>query len=276
MIARVVLYCLVGGLPLTIAGLGAGHVGWWWLSGIVLAAAFVPVARYGPRGAWRQFAAIAPAVFVVGVFCIWTEMLLFMPQLRPQAVNILVGNTITYLIVAGILAVLARILGLTRASDRIVRRRPALSVSAIIIACGFAYALYYLVFGAVTYQYFTRGFYPDATQQVARLGGWFWPIQIGRGMLMSAAVLPLVYSLRMPRAQAACVIGALVWVAGGLAPLLAPNDVMGTTQRIIHIIEIFTQNASLGVTVVLLARPRCESPSLEVPATLSHRGIVHR
>ena len=125
MIARVVLYCLVGGLPLTIAGLGAGHVGWWWLSGIVLAAAFVPVARYGPRGAWRQFAAIAPAVFVVGVFCIWTEMLLFMPQLRPQAVNILVGNTITYLIVAGILAVLARILGLTRASVLVASRSAA-------------------------------------------------------------------------------------------------------------------------------------------------------
>jgi hypothetical protein len=30
---------------------------------------------------------------------------------------------------------------------------------------------------------------------------------------------------------------------------------MGTTQRIIHIVEIFTQNASLGITVVFLLRP---------------------
>jgi hypothetical protein len=31
---------------------------------------------------------------------------------------------------------------------------------------------------------------------------------------------------------------------------------MGTAQRFIHIVEIFTQNVSLGATAVLLLRPR--------------------
>jgi len=47
--SRIVLYCALGGLPMLIAAMGAGHFAWWWLSGIVLAAAFVPVALFGPR-----------------------------------------------------------------------------------------------------------------------------------------------------------------------------------------------------------------------------------
>ena len=43
---RVALYWLLGGLPLSVGALGTGHFGWWWLSGILLAMSFVPVARF--------------------------------------------------------------------------------------------------------------------------------------------------------------------------------------------------------------------------------------
>jgi hypothetical protein len=46
-----------------------------------------------------------------------------------------------------------------------------------------------------------------------------------------------------------------MWIAGGAAPLLVPNDLMGTAQRLIHIVEILTQNLSLGITAVVLLRP---------------------
>src|SRR5262245_14630739 len=55
---RIGLYCLLGGLSLTIAALGAGHFVWWWLSGILVAAAFVPVARFGLRRVLAQFCTI--------------------------------------------------------------------------------------------------------------------------------------------------------------------------------------------------------------------------
>jgi hypothetical protein len=41
---------------------------------------------------------------------------------------------------------------------------------------------------------------------------------------------------------------------------------MGTTQRIIHIFEILTQNASLGITAVLLLRPKTSAASSQVIA----------
>ena len=54
-------------------------------------------------------------------------------------------------------------------------------------------------------------------------------------------------------------VGALIWIAGGLAPLIVPNELMVTTQRMIHIVEILTQNALLGITAALLLRPKLTS-----------------
>jgi hypothetical protein len=72
---------------------------------------------------------------------------------------------------------------------------------------------------------------------------------------MTLAVLPIVYTLRLPRWQAALAMGLLIWIVGGAAPLLVPNELMLPVQRYIHIVEIMTQNVSFGITAVLLLRP---------------------
>lgn len=254
--SRMVLYCALGGLPMVIAALGAGHFAWWWLSGIVMAAAFVPVALFGPRSALGQFGVIAPILAIVTALCTWSEALIFVPTFRQHAARDLGGSLVTYLIVAVVLAVLASVLKLTKAPDSTVEHHSPASTIALVAVCGVAYALYYLIFGAITYQFFTKGYYPEATRIAEGLGLWFWAIQIGRGALMTAAVIPAIYTLRMNRWQTAIATGVLIWVAGGLAPLLVPNAFMGTTQRMIHVVEILTQNASLGITAGFLLRPK--------------------
>jgi hypothetical protein len=261
---RIVLYCLLGGLPLTIAAVGAGRFIWWWLSGILLAAAFVPVALFGPPGGLRQLGVIAPVLLVVTVLCTWSEALIFLPGGATHAVRDLVGAAVLYLIEALALAVLAGRLGLTRPSRVSVHRRPVATTVLMVLACGVAYAVYYLIFGAITYQFFTKDYYPEAVDVARKLGLWLWVIQIGRGALMTLAVLPAIETLRLGRGQAAIAVGALIWIAGGAAPLLVPNEIMGTTQRMIHIVEILTQNASLGITAVLLLCPR-SAPVATVP-----------
>jgi len=79
----------------------------------------------------------------------------------------------------------------------------------MVVISGVVYALAYLVFGAITYFFFTRAYYPDAVGTAQRLGLWLWAIQIGRGVLMTLAVLPAIYTLRLGRWQAALAIGAL-------------------------------------------------------------------
>jgi hypothetical protein len=257
-ILRVVLYCLLGGLSLTPAALGNGGFAWWWLAGIVLSASFVPVALFGPRRAISQFGVVAPVLLIVTVLCLWSEALIFVqaPEIQQHAVRDFVGASVIYLILATVLAILAVLLKLPRVDGPKVELRSAGKVALLVVVCGLAYVLYYLIFGAITYQFFTKGYYPDAPQMVARLGVWFWLIQIGRGVLMTLAALQLIRTLRMSRVQAAIAVGLIMWVAGGAAPLLLPNPLMGPTQRFIFTIEILTENASLGITTVLLLRAK--------------------
>lgn len=256
MTPRIIVYCLLGGLPLTIAAMGAGHFGWWWASGIVLSAAFAPVALFGPRRGLAQLAVIAAVLLLVTVICTWTEALVFVPSFKEHALRDLAGSSFMYLLTAIVLAILARALGLARPREMQVPRRSPLAAIPRVVAAGLAYAVYYLVFGGITYAFFTKGYYPEATSQVEQMGLWFWAMQVGRGALMTLAVLPVIWTLRMRRWHAALAVGLLIWVAGGLAPLLVPNEFMGTTQRIIHVVEILTQNFCLGVTAVILLRPR--------------------
>lgn len=141
------------------------------------------------------------------------------------------------------------------------------SAAVMVLVCGFAYVLYYGVFGAMTYQHFTKGYNPDAPKIVARLGLWYGAIQLGRDVLMTLALLPIIYTLRMRRWQTAVTAGLVIWIAGGLAPLLIPNPFMGLTPHLIHVVEIFTQNFSLGVTAALhLLRRGNPRPVQSVPA----------
>jgi hypothetical protein len=126
----------------------------------------------------------------------------------------------------------------------------------MVAICAVAYMIYYLVFGGITYQFFTKQYFPNAAELIAPLGLWFWVIQIARGVLMTLAVIPAIYTLRLSRGKVAICAGLLIWVAGGLAPLLVPNGFMGSRQRVIHIVEIFTQNFTLGLTAGWLLRPR--------------------
>ncbi|HEX6739823.1 MAG TPA: hypothetical protein VF310_16210, partial [Vicinamibacteria bacterium] len=158
-------------------------------------------------------------------------------------------------------------LRLNRESEVTVPRRSLAATLLMLLACGVAYAVYYLIFGAITYQLFTKAYYSEAVMETVRgLGLWLWVIQIARGALMTLAALPAIQTLRLPRGRAAVAIGALLWIAGGAAPLLPPNDVMVAAQRMIHIVEILTQNAALGITAVLLLRPRPSRGMVEVGA----------
>lgn len=221
-----------------------------------MAASFAPVALFGPRTIMGQIRVILPVFMLVTVLCLWSEALIFAPDYRQHAVRNLVAPMMVYAALAIALAILAVSLKLARADGAQPEMRRFSRLVLLVPVCGLAYALYYFVFGAITFQFFTKGYYPEAVAQVGRLGLWFWPIQIVRGILMTLAVLPVIRTLRMSRLHTAIVVGVMLWVTGGLAPLVLPNPFMGPTQRFIHTIEIFTQNASLGVTAVLLLRMR--------------------
>jgi hypothetical protein len=125
----------------------------------------------------------------------------------------------------------------------------------MVLLSGVAYVIYYLIFGWIAYAMFTKQYYPEAENIARSLGLRLWLMELARGILMTLSVLPAIFVLRMRRWPAAIAVGALLWVVGGVSPLLVPNALMVPAQRYIHIVEILTQNAALGITAVLLLRP---------------------
>lgn len=263
---KIGLYCLLGGLCFTVSALGAGHFWLWWLSGVLTVAALTPVARFGPRHPLALFGAMALTLVIVGLVCTLSEGVLFFPEMKAQLLTSLIGGSISYIVVAAVLVALAKALKLTGAQTQIVEHRRLWLAIPMVLLAGFSYLIYYEIFGAITFQFFTRQYYSHAVEQVTALGAWFFVYQLARGTLMTLAVLPVIYTLRLKRWQAALAVGIMVWVVGGAGPLLVPNALMGATQRYIHIVEIFTQNFSLGVTAVLLLRPRVASPQAKEQA----------
>jgi len=256
MSVRIALFCLLGGLCFTISAMGAGHFGWWYLSGVLTAAALVPVVRFGPRGVVAQGATMFVVLLLIGLVCTLSEGVVFFPEKKAQMMAGLAGGSVLYLIAAVVLTVLAKLLKLHDGQEPAIERRSLGMAIPMILLSAFSYLVYYEIFGALTYQFFTKGYYPHAVEQVSAMGMWFFGYQIARGLVMTLAVLPVIYTLRLPRIQAALIVGLLVWVVGGAAPLVVPNEMMTSMQRYIHVGEIFTQNFLLGMTATLLMRPR--------------------
>lgn len=252
---RVGIFCLLSGLSFTISAMGAGNFGWFYLSGVVTAAALLPIVRFGPRNLFAQFASIWLAMEIIGLVCVMSEAVLFFPEMKAQLTTTLLGGSVNYLLATAVMVGLGKALKLGAGEEKLVPHRSLAMAIPMALVAAISYLIYYEVFGGIAYQFFTKQYYPHAAEQAIALGIWFPIYQLGRGLAMTLAVLPIIYTLRLPRWQAAVVVGLLVWIVGGGAPLLVPNGTMVTAQRYIHIVEIFTQNFSLGVTAVWLLRP---------------------
>jgi len=238
--------------------LGAGHAPWWWLSGVLVTAAFVPIALFGPKTAVGQFGVITPVLVLVSVLTTWSEALIFIksPLVQEHAVSNVIYDTIGHLIAAVVLAVLWKILRLTQPSAAPILRPPLMKAVGLIVLCAFVYVACYLLFGSITYQFFTKKYYPGGAAIAESMGIWFWLMELGRGLLITLAIVPVIYTLRLSRWDTAICVGLLLWIAGGLALLIVPNPVFGGAQRLIHTIEILTENIPPGVIAGLLLRRR--------------------
>ena len=262
MAIKVAIAVLLAGCVLTISGAGTGSYAGWFLSGTVYAAAFVPFLLTGPITFGKRFLGIWCAMAVAASFCTWTEYVIFVHASQKERTTALVGAQVLFAIFSAVLAALAVWLKVGSKNLSAGRAIPARRVVAAIAGGGLIYLAVYYVFGGLVFQFLTKPYYSSggrlggAVETVAALGWWFPLIQIGRGMLMTMAILPVLLGTRLPRMQRALYGGLLLWGIGGLAPLIAPVADMPRILREMHIFEIFTQNFPLGflVTLVLVQR----------------------
>src|SRR3569833_1135848 len=212
---RIPLFCLLGGLCFSVTGLGSGHVWWAFLAGILLTASLVPLVRFTRLRLIPRIAILTLVLIIIGIVCTVSEAIVFYPETKPAMLKALIGGSVVYLVISCVLAVLAGVLNLHSDAEHTPESRP-IGIAFLMVPLGaLSYVVYYMIFGALAFQLYTKQFYPHAAEQVGALGQWFWVYQFGRGLLMTLAILPAIYSLRLPRWKAAIAIGIVTWIAGG-------------------------------------------------------------
>jgi len=114
------------------------------------------------------------------------------------------------------------------------------------------YVVLYLVIGGLNYSLVTRPYYEahagSLTVPPALTVFLYEPV---RGLLIALSVLPLTLVLRLRTALIGVVAGVLLFVAGGLLPLM-PQTTLPLYLRVASLWEIFGQNFLTGVAAAYL------------------------
>jgi hypothetical protein len=120
-----------------------------------------------------------------------------------------------------------------------------------------SYVVTYFVFGAIAFHY-TRPYYTEPSYGLnLKLPdpGVVLKLQFLRSFIYLATALPLISGLRLRKLQKGILIGLLLFVAGGLAPLVSYPH-WPALLRYYHTLEILSQNFTSGfLFVLLLDRP---------------------
>jgi hypothetical protein len=254
-------YVAVQSLPRIIVGFKGldpwPNVGWQVLGGFLVALVLVPVVLRAP---WREltlFGLLAGITFYVGYLSNFIEAAIFIPSIRAELPLGVVEGLLASLATAALLvAVIER--DAFGEGPRVASHRLSwLGWTLRLAACAAIYLAAYLIVGAVMYQAFMAPFYDDPSLGlvVPDTMGLVFPLQFVRGFLFTVAMLPLVLGLRVERLPLALILAAVLFVIGGLAPLLIPNPHMPAELRFYHSVEILLQNGSLGIAIALLLAP---------------------
>jgi hypothetical protein len=113
-----------------------------------------------------------------------------------------------------------------------------------------SYVLFYWVYGALNYLLVTRPYYSaqQTTLQVPSAQAVFGAEAI-RGPLLVLAVLPLVLTVGLTRRRLAPSCAAVLFIIGGVVPLLRQAGVLPTFLLIASGWEILLQNVSLALVI---------------------------
>jgi hypothetical protein len=229
----------------------AGRLGLSLLSAVCLAAPLAfPISRSRLRGR-----ALSGAVFltVFGLTTVLTqvESALFLDVTAGELLATTLRLTVTSLALAWLAVALYPRRDLAPAGDGHAPNPP--STASWVrrwIGVSLAYVVLYVVAGLLILP-IIRSWY-EGQGTLNQNPAVVFPLQIVRGALYVAFVLPLLRAMRVPRWQAALAMAVMIPLVHGLAALIPPNPFMPTYVRHAHMVEIGWSNFVLGLLIGFL------------------------
>lgn len=246
------LASLVAGWPLG-RNLESDALGLSLLSGILIGATLAPIAARMAASRFRHWIVWA-GVLLLNALSLGIEGAFYAPTLSPM-VSVPVAWT-AYLLfqsltTAGLIAWLfGQNAGLTTPNPP--RKRAWYSWTWRFVVSAFSYLVFYFIFGAINYALVTKPYY------AAHVSGLAVPApqtvlmaEMVRAPLIVLSIVPLILLWRGKKSVLAALCGIILFVIGGVVPLLL-NTALPDLLRFASAIEIFFQNFLTGVVAVIL------------------------
>lgn len=120
-------------------------------------------------------------------------------------------------------------------------------------ASALSYLVFYFIFGAVNYALVTKPYYDSHAGGLAvPAPGTVFAAEIIRGVMIALSVLPFLLTFNRPRRERMLLTGAILFVVGGIVPLLYQVTILPLPLLVASAVEIFFQNMSTGIVAALL------------------------
>jgi hypothetical protein len=278
--ARAVIVALGYTLALIAAGVVMGMLGllsgtaderaiaalqWTFLASIV-AAVVMGLAAERVSASFGRHILVWGSLFFLNIATVTIEGKFFAPELVPDLGIVLVQQLVACLVVA----VLVTWLFAKRQPATAIAHpsRPWTSWLSRFGLSALSYLLFYFVFGAINFALVTRPYYEATGTALAVPEPQLVLVaELVRAPLMVLSLLPFILTARMSSRQLATWSGVLLFVIGGIVPLIWQAVTLPGLLLIASGVEILCQNFLTGfVTAVLLSRPTVTSsrPSIQL------------
>ena len=129
------------------------------------------------------------------------------------------------------------------------------------VVSSLSFIIFYFIFGAVNYALVTKPYYET------HIGGLTVPApqvvlmaELMRAPLIVLSVLPLLVTIRTTRRRLAVICGIILFVVGGVVPLLQQVNTLPLFLLVASAWEIFFQNFPTGAVVAVLLGFRSNYP----------------
>ncbi len=234
-------------------GPALGALGISMLSGILIGVTLAPIAARMDTSHLRHWV-VWGSVFFLNTLSVAIEGAFFAPTLSPLASMPVVWTAYMLfqsLVTAGLISWL---FGQNTGSVNLapLRRRSWFSWPWRFVVSSFSYLLFYFSFGAINYALITKPYY------AAHVSGLVVPppqtvlvAEMVRAPLIVLSIVPLILTWTGKRSMLALAGGMILFVIGGVVPLLI-NTALPDLLRLASVIEIFFQNFLTGVVTTAL------------------------
>ena len=230
----------------------------WLITGTLLCLSFSPLILHSNGSRMKTVMAVWAVQVFVRSMGLGIEGLLFKPTAALNAIIGAIFGVLISLLVAW-LAVLLLMPADQRAQESEETKRSWWGWTWRVLIVGFAYFIFYFVFGATNALLYTKSFYESNPQYGLSLPdpAIIFLAQMIRGPLFGLGSLFIVRATTAPRSRLAVWLGILLFVVGGVGPYVEVTfRTMPLGFNLATLTEVFFQNFLTGVLAVNLFKPK--------------------